>query len=761
MNKIVRLLEISWCFVCLLGITACTADHEAWNDSGNGEYLSLCLQVSGESKATVRATEPGEDTQNENMVTTADVFIFEAGGNNRVHYQRLSNNNSGSTLAGSDQPLSLRKKDVEDKTLDIYVIANYPNVDLADIQTLDELKAKSLEQGFICNTTSNNKENSFLMDGKTLNVNNLGNSTPTIPLKRAAAKIRIKIKAGSDPISYTDEYGIIHKNATISFSLSTEENNKRNFHKKIVNYASATSLLADAGLLDVEDRALKSSEYVVFGAENDEENTTTSTATALLYSYANSWSSTDLVTGADLQHETYVLLNIPVVIKYNDNGTDKEIVQYPNYYRVPLGDRNGGTLERNHLYDITAVVNALGSSVENTPVELKDTWLEVQNWGEETIDVGSDNANYLEVNKTELLLNNIEDDTSIEFFSSSPITVKVSEVTYTDKYGVTREITKNGTSYPDGETYYPAVKEPTTLTGALQLHSKLLINVPKFFTITVTNRDGLSKTIQVTQYPLEYITSTQGWYSYKEEYYIVDKEGEKYVKGSSWLNNVSGGLTNGGDPDFGSKVVKSVDNSTGESVIYKYRWTKPSTNNNGQPNYTMNEWSSGRPYYYTSQDYTNARMYHVHITAASGKYRVGYPLLDGNGYTANTKENAMLVSPSFMIASQLGNMNAGGDLEIANYHCKNYVEVTNVVFKDNESKPNYTDQKVYDDWRLPTEAELKIIAEFQGKDNSAVDIVLVSKQYWGINGGTGKITVSKDGDSGTRVRCVRDVKPEQ
>lgn len=757
MNKIVRLLEISWCFVCLLGITACTADHEAWNDSGNGEYLSLCLQVSGESKATVRATEPGQETQNENMVTTADVFIFEAGGNNRVHYQRLSNNNSGSTLAGSAQPLSLRKKDVEGKTLDIYVIANYPNEDLASIQTLDELKAKSFEKYFTCNGSANDKEEYFLMDGKELDVTNLDTSTPTITLKRAAAKIRIKITAGDDKISYTDENGT--HDATISFSLSTEEDNKKNFLKKIVNYASATSLLADAGLLDVEDRALTSSGYVVFGAEDGKEEGT-KIWTALLYSYANSWSSTDLVTGADLQHETYVLLNIPVVIKYNDGNENIEKVQYPNYYRVPLGDRNGGTLERNHLYDITAVVNALGSSVENTPVKLENTWLQVRNWGEKTINVGSDDASYLEVNKTELLLNNIVDDSSIEFFSSSPITVTISDVTYTDKYGVTRTITEAGTSYPDGRTYYPTVEEPTTLTGALQLHSELLINVPKFFTITVQNEDRLSKTIQVTQYPLEYITSTQGWYSYKEEYYIVDKNGERYVKGSSWLKNVSGGLTNGGDPDFGSKVVRSVDNSTGKSEIYKYRWTKPS-DNNGQPDYAMNEWSSGKPYYYTLQDYTNARMYHVHITAASGTYRVGYPLLDEYGYTANTEENAMLVSPSFMIASQLGNMNAGGDLETANYHCKNYVEVTNVVFENGNPKPDYSNQKVYNDWRLPTKAEIEIIIKFQqDEERSAVSEVLTSEYYWAIDGGKCQVRANSESENntGTRVRCVRDVK---
>lgn len=711
MNKIVRLLEISWCLVCLLGITACTADHEAWNDSGNGEYLSLCLQVSGESKATVRATEQGQDTQNENMVTTADVFIFED--NKLVHYQRLSDETNG--LTSSDQPLSLRKKDVKGKTLDIYVIANYPYEDLADIQTLDKLKAKSFEKDFTCNGSANDKEAYFLMDGKILNITNLDTYTPMITLKRAAAKIRIKITAGTNPISYTDENGNTHE-ATISF---------RNFYKKIVNYAYATSLLADAGLLDVEDRALKSSEYVVFGAENDEENTTTSTATALLYSYANSWSSTDLVTGADLQHETYVLLNIPVVIKYNDNGTDKEIVQYPNYYRVPLGDRNGGTLERNHLYDITAVVNALGSSVENTPVKLENTWLQVQNWGDETINVGSDDANYLEVNKTELLLNNIEDDTSIEFFSSSPITVKVSEVTYTDKYGVTREITENGTSYPDGETYYPAVKKPTTLTGALQLHSELLINVPKFFTITVTNEDGLSKTIQVTQYPLEYITSTQGWYSTRDDLESYDTETIEHDGKTVYnVDQNKESIFN-----FGAKYVESVDED-GKSTIYKYNYKK----NDGK--YTLEQGSA--------QKSDNARIYHVQITAASAEYRIGYPQIDEDGYTAEGEDNAKLVSPSFMIASQLGTTDATDSEDEVRKHCEKYIEVEG-------NKDSYV---VYDDWRLPTPAELDIIAKFQNNSNSAVNEILVSKEYWSSNG---KHSVEGGKSEGTRVRCVRDV----
>lgn len=724
MNKIVRLLGISWCFICLLGIMACTTDNETWNDSDNGEYLSLCLQVSGESKATVRATEAGEEAQNENMVTTADVFIFEDGGNTLVHYQRLSNNNSGSTLAGSEQPLSLRKKDVKGKTLDIYVIANYPNVDLASISTLDALKAKSFVQDFICNQTPNNKENFFLMDGKALNVTDLDTSTPTITLKRAAAKIRIKIEAGIDKISYTSVDGKTYDDATIAISSTA------NLSKKIVNYTSATFLLADAGLLDAEERSFKSSNKYVEFADN----------TALLYSYANSWNSDDSATGSELQPETYVLLNIPVVVTYtDDNNQEVKKPIYPNYYRVPLGDRNGGSLERNHLYDIKAVVNALGSGVENEPVTL-DSWLEVQNWGEETIDVGSDNADYLEVNKTELVLNNIEEDNSIEFFSSSPITeVKVSNVTYTDKYGVTKTITEGGTDYPDGSTYYPTVDKPTTLTGALQLHSKNLINVPKFFTITITNESKLSKTIKVTQYPLEYITSTQGWYSTRDDL----ASWEEYKNDGATVYNISTGK----DDDrvvyfnFGAKVVDKTDNE-GKSIIYKY-------------NYNSNQ---KRELGSLQKASDNARIYHVRITAASSEYRIGYPQMDENGYTAAGDDNAKLVSPSFMIASQLGNTDKTGPegTEIADIenevkeHCKKYIEV----------EGSSTNKVVYDDWRLPTPAELDIIANFQDDPNSAVNEILVSKEYWSSNG-KHQVRDDEDASEGTRIRCVRDVKPEQ
>lgn len=78
----------------------------------------------------------------------------------------------------------------------------------------------------------------------------------------------------------------------------------------------------------------------------------------------------------------------------------------------------------------------------------------------------------------------------------------------------------------------------------------------------------------------------------------------------------------------------------------------------------------------TSSGLDNARMYHVRITATSGEYTLGHPRIT-NGKTDSGKDNEVLVSPSFMIASQLGAVNstACNSVEMAASHCEQYVEV--------------------------------------------------------------------------------------
>jgi hypothetical protein len=159
------------------------------------------------------------------------------------------------------------------------------------------------------------------------------------------------------------------------------------------------------------------------------------------------------------------------------------------------------------------------------------------------------------------------------------------------------------------------------------------------------------------------------------------------------------------------------------------------------------------------------------MMASSGNYTLARPALDEYGYTAGDKENSKLVSPSFVIASRLGAVlstysnlsNMSNDKKLIAFadHCKNYVEVDDV--NDDKKAP----LKVYDNWRLPTEAELKIIMEIQGESGQnadAIDFLLNGGYYMSASGpvynhknndGTDELPNPMNAE-GVAIRCVRD-----
>ena len=113
-------------------------------------------------------------------------------------------------------------------------------------------------------------------------------------------------------------------------------------------------------------------------------------------------------------------------------------------------------------------------------------------------------------------------------------------------------------------------------------------------------------------------------------------------------------------------------------------------------------------------------MYHVRISASSKDYTLGNRLIE-DGHNpglmvtdkgADNKIGISLFYDCFSIRFFLTRAmevfhwrTTMRGLRIVQEHCANYVE----VYKD------VNDRKVVlDDWRLPTEAELKIIMKFQG-----------------------------------------------
>jgi hypothetical protein len=147
----------------------------------------------------------------------------------------------------------------------------------------------------------------------------------------------------------------------------------------------------------------------------------------------------------------------------------------------------------------------------------------------------------------------------------------------------------------------------------------------------------------------------------------------------------------------------------------------------------------------------NHRMYHVRVTTTSDKYIVAIPKLmdeDGNltndrerGYTMESEDNARTVSPSFMVASQLGESilpkneyhyvvpGLQGIYYYAKRQCQEYVEAR---YDDlNESGEYDPGEPVYHyhDWRLPTAAEIEYIIEHQDISR-AMDKVLYGQYYY-------------------------------
>lgn len=213
------------------------------------------------------------------------------------------------------------------------------------------------------------------------------------------------------------------------------------------------------------------------------------------------------------EQETFVLLNMP------GNYTEQEGAQSEykgsNYYKIPvrLGDVTAHQLNRNTIYRVNVTIDRMGQPQVDKPVELKPAY-EVIPWTTVTIDVDGGNLNYLELLKDEIIMKNIDKSPEQYFTSSSPVTASISEVYYYDKYG-----TKQTISESDYLRYGISASPESGNFGNLTIKSNIPTNNGiRYIKVTVTNGQKLSKEFTVKQYPLEYIVTVPGWYSYRTDF---------------------------------------------------------------------------------------------------------------------------------------------------------------------------------------------------------------------------------------------------
>ena len=526
--------------------------------------------------------------------------------------------------------------------------------------------------------------------------------TQTIPvnLARAAAKIALTI--------HVDVEG---------YTAGQAKWQLKNYNAKTTIFGSNT------------ESELKDGEMVEAQGGSGEYTVTT-------YSYATQWD--------DDTKAPAIYLQVPLTA---DGNTEM------NYYKIPVRDpkatgEDAKKLNRNTIYTIDAKINNKGGSSEIGYITTGKVVYDVLPWSDGgTTDIDA-NTSYLMVTPKVVYMKNVDEDMSVTYKSSSPVKILSKKVYYIDNEGNTEEYSEG---YKEtiikkekvwvsgilgfGGHYEYRVKEeipfypyPTKMKlqnekDGVNLGGKIAINSPipqnrfsKYIVLTLENAEGKQATVKYKQSPL---IETQNFFG---DYSSRSKDG--------WAYRTAAG--------------QNVNNS------YTYDY-----NGGYQAKYYENSYI--RSFYDdTSFDnLKNNRMYIIQVSSTKdSKYNIAHPNIDkSTGYT-----NDEVVSPAFMIASQLGAVRSTNfNQSRAKTHCETYREVK----KENGK------QVKYDGWRLPTKTEIQFIVDFQqesyknnkGKTKQPIKPVLEGANYYTLN----NETVATGVESGNEVfvRCVRDLTPAE
>lgn len=454
---------------------------------------------------------------------------------------------------------------------------------------------------------------------------------------------------------------------------------------KFVNYTDNTAAIDGGDAVVPEEKTTGTLRSGQFAADGTGSITT--------YTYADDWSS------QSSDHAPSLLVNLPVTDKTSGKAYDG------NYYRIPLQPVKVTKTDRNYIYMINASIGTLGSSTEQTDKDFGLVNYSVIPWTVDDIDVNADKINYLTVSPTNVIMQNTTEDTKVHYYSSSDISIKIDEVYYYDKLGKKQAISPGNS--------ISVTPSADLKKGTVTIKSDLPDNKGiRYIKFTISNADGKSQQVYVKQYPLEYIQFINGWYSTRTTDGWVDWQRDQTPHSPAKTCN---------DYNFYAKVY--------DNGIY------PITESSSWGGYTAQK---GR--WYGNLD--NRCMYVIEITSTSNTYTISHPKIDDNGLSQDN-----VVSPAFMIASQLGAVTTfGNNGNAAAIHCRTYREVD-------------TSGKKYDGWRLPTLNELNIIKEYQTGTNTVMSIVLKGRNYFAADGQAHQIY--PQGDNGNYVRCVRDLTPEE
>lgn len=647
-----------------------------------------------------RATTASEASLNEDKLYNFNIKMFGEYNECKVDKTFTGGLKSGKEEVIAQNNWKVEKDLQEGNTYSVKSVANATGS--GDVQTDEDIWKPYDATG--------NSSKMFLMSSEQ-NYQVTKEPTQTIPvnLARAAAKIALTI--------HVDVEG---------YTAGQAKWQLKNYNAKTTIFGSNT------------ETELKDGEMVEAQGGSGEYTVTT-------YSYATQWT--------DDTKAPAIYLQVPLTA---DGNTEI------NYYKIPVRDpkatgEDAKKLNRNTIYTIDAKINNKGGSSEIEYITTGKVVYDVLPWSDGgTTDIDA-NTSYLMVTPKVVYMKNVDEDMSVTYKSSSPVNIVSKKVYYFDNEGNTEEYFQGYVEtvyettiekvwvdghwswhgwidghYEDKEVKkevqfkpYPTKMELQDEKDGENLGGKIVIKSPipknrfsKYIVLTLKNAEGKEATVKYKQSPL---IETQNFFG---DYSSRSKSGWAYRKPNGELvrNRLYTYDYNGG---YQAKYYKNSDiNSFYDDTSF--------------------------------DNLKNNRMYIIQVSSTKdSKYNIAHPNIDkSTGYT-----NDEVVSPAFMIASQLGAVrSANFDQDKAKTHCETYREVK----KENDK------QVIYDGWRLPTKTEIQFIVDFQkesyknnkGEKKQPIKPVLEGANYYTLNNIDVATNIS-GANSGTFVRCVRDLTPAE
>ena len=813
MKNRIKISYFSHAFMMLAfmgAVTACVNDDEAIDNSfkqTNKEWLSVSPTVSGSPEVSI-ATRAGSDANlQEIALNTLDVFVekttkktvegkdvFTGDGNIMKQYHLVGTAakpiqyNDLNKLADS-----WRNEGLEvGQTYNIYVAANnpltHPETEITTVSELNDLTFKEqlvLDDykniGWDDNTTSGNiyklynanpgnhraltSEKEFMMDKVIQWSPTAGAKDQTfdVELNRAAAKIVLNAEFDQTFVaSLANDYNPKTEKYDIPKDPKDVVRIIGNPAWKFNNFAFGAHVFDPGGAEGVE---VHNSGFNIIETQQSIAGGASFTITT--YTYPNTWDPAEVATKAP---------SLVLSIRYQQGGEKGPISDH--YYRipiVPLKDKNNNnnpvtSINRNTQYVINATIATRGSESHEDVNEVEDISYKVTSWNNEkddeqqSGDVTSVQNYYLQVNpKVYTLRGDGEQTIDIHFsrakntsvdyklftFPSGPVDLSdntpivktpvtpsnsavwgwyfsddkrmITSVTGMTHMGVT--ITNNNTQ--------PATAEETE--GTITVKSTALTNrAIKYILLRVylKDKEGYYEDVLIRHFPTDNIQSDAGLWSSRNM--------------DGWWSFSNGtGTTSQRKIDDNQQSHGSGDNRLFSAKYY---------NSDRNTIYFYGSFYANQNPIWQDMGLKNIYKYIIQISSTSEQYVMGRPVLD-----ASSQSDDHVVSPAFMIASQLGattNRAPSGrtareraeaianQAKISARHCATYKEVdVNAAGKEGET--------LWTNWRLPTREEIGVILRYQKAGYDTMEPVLTGEYYWTLEGAAVATGVLYEDDWGT------------